>query len=894
MFGIYYTAPDDVRDLFASLVEEANGAINWAHLCLGELVARRFASTVLTTNFDQLVLAGLVRAGVLPVVCDGLDSLNRIAGSPRHPQLVELHGSRHTYLLRNSPEDVASVGGDPKAVTAIQTLLHHATTFVVVGYGGRENGVMDLLVEAGKVYQDKNLFWVTRASRPDDISDKAKEFMASSRNGGLMLGQDADEFFLELCKSLEIGSPRAISDPLATIDRWIIEAKHSSATHDDIRAAIDTASARLQRFRECSAQTSALDPLAESISKIREARLAGKSEEAFRLAEAELAKVEPLAPMNRELIEEAALAALDWGERSPDNAVLGKAIEHSRFLAEASQGDIEARVNWMIILGNALSKLGERESGTEKLGEAVAAKIYGSTDAVVAKLVAALGARGELRKAEDAGLERTAIIALAQRLHPERALDFDRAIIELEYAVTIALDVIARGERGTDAFVNGVLARVAELTRKGEFDEGAREVDAALVELGRCGAEEKVTGSRSRIVLLEAGIELDSLRRDAGAVARRVEAVAAVEAPGERPAWTGAFRERWDRYFEEGASKGVNFSLEIAIRLARRMLETALDADERGVAANLLSNALATLGQRESGTARLDEAVAAYREALKEWTRERVPLQWALTQNNLGNVLRALGERESGAARLEEAVAAFREALEERTRERVPLDWAMTQNNLGAALSTLGERESGTARLDEAVAAYREALKERTRERVPLQWAMTQTNLGTALFMLGERESGTARLEEAVAAYGETLKEWTRERVPLQWAGTQNNLGNALLRLGERESGQVESIRRLNEAVAAFRAALKEHTRQRVPPEWATTQNNLGEALRALGERESGQAESIRLLDKAVAAFRAALEEWTIEAAPYWHGVAQGNLARAQALLDARRKGGGK
>ena len=83
-----------------------------------------------------------------------------------------------------------------------------------------------------------------------------------------------------------------------------------------------------------------------------------------------------------------------------------------------------------------------------------------------------------------------------------------------------------------------------------------------------------------------------------------------------------------------------------------------------------------------------------------------------MTQNNLGNALRTLGERESGTARLEEAVAAFREALKEWTRERVPLDWAMTQNNLGDALQTLGERESGTARLDEAVAAYREALKD--------------------------------------------------------------------------------------------------------------------------------------------------------------------------------------
>jgi predicted component of type VI protein secretion system len=64
------------------------------------------------------------------------------------------------------------------------------------------------------------------------------------------------------------------------------------------------------------------------------------------------------------------------------------------------------------------------------------------------------------------------------------------------------------------------------------------------------------------------------------------------------------------------------------------------------------------------------------------------PLDWASTQNNLGNALRALGGRESGTARLEEALAAFRVALEERTRERVPLQWAGTQNNLGSALST--------------------------------------------------------------------------------------------------------------------------------------------------------------------------------------------------------------
>jgi tetratricopeptide (TPR) repeat protein len=225
------------------------------------------------------------------------------------------------------------------------------------------------------------------------------------------------------------------------------------------------------------------------------------------------------------------------------------------------------------------------------------------------------------------------------------------------------------------------------------------------------------------------------------------------------------------------------------------------------------ARALFQQGDEFGDNTALLSAIACYRR-LADWQPpDRVPLRWALTQNNLGVALSTLGERESGTARLEEAVATYREALKEYPRERVPLDWAMTQTNLGNALSTLGARESGTTRLEEAVAAYRDALKETTRERAPLQWATTQNNLGDALSRLGARESGTAQLEEAIVALREALKEYTRERVPLDWAMTQTNLGNALSTLGARESGTA----RLEEAVAAYRDALKEYTRERAP-----------------------------------------------------------------------------
>ena len=82
-----------------------------------------------------------------------------------------------------------------------------------------------------------------------------------------------------------------------------------------------------------------------------------------------------------------------------------------------------------------------------------------------------------------------------------------------------------------------------------------------------------------------------------------------------------------------------------------------------------------------------------------------------MTQNNLGNALATLGEQESGTGRLEEAVEAYREALKKRSRVGIPLQWAATELDLALRLKGLGRR-GGTARLEEAVKAYRAALQE--------------------------------------------------------------------------------------------------------------------------------------------------------------------------------------
>jgi tetratricopeptide (TPR) repeat protein len=353
---------------------------------------------------------------------------------------------------------------------------------------------------------------------------------------------------------------------------------------------------------------------------------------------------------------------------------------------------------------------------------------------------------------------------------------------------------------------------------------------------------------------------------------------------------------------------------------------------ERASALLVLGDSLSLLGREAQRSGPLHEAIAAYREALLYFSRDRYPLDWAMTQNNLGNALANLGLWESGTAHTKEAIAAYREALTVNTRERDRMDWARAQNNLGCALSTLGERESGVAYLEEAVFALRGSLTERTRERVPVSWALTQNNLGLALRSLGERQEGTASFEGAAAAFGEALKEYTRERAPRRWAETQGNVGVALARIAERTARTevlkqaIVAFRRvqevnlrdeapltwsrqrsnlgnalrslsllerndthLEEAVALQRQALSACPRELAPRQWAETQMNLGNALMAL----AGPQSRAEYVEHAIAAYRAALTELTDANAPQYAGYLRDSLQKAEALLQASRKKGG-
>ena len=190
-------------------------------------------------------------------------------------------------------------------------------------------------------------------------------------------------------------------------------------------------------------------------------------------------------------------------------------------------------------------------------------------------------------------------------------------------------------------------------------------------------------------------------------------------------------------------------------------------------------------------------------------------------------------------------------------------------------------RDIGLAAHDGAAAADAIlAMAETLHGASTADWRTLLIAEGDRLVEYGDQKGSNVHLVAAIAVRRAMLR---LAATPDEIGYDQNLLGNALQTLGAREGGTA----RLKEAVAAYRAALEEWTRDRVPMDWAATQNNLGAALSNLGARESGTAR----LKEAVAAYRAALEEYTRDRVPLDWAMTQNNLGIVLQALGARESG---
>ena len=190
-------------------------------------------------------------------------------------------------------------------------------------------------------------------------------------------------------------------------------------------------------------------------------------------------------------------------------------------------------------------------------------------------------------------------------------------------------------------------------------------------------------------------------------------------------------------------------------------------------------------------------AIELNERALRTWTKDAHPAEWATTQNNLGTAWRSLPTGDRG-ENIRNAITHFENALSVYTKDAHPAEWATAQNNLGNAWQNLptGDRVEN---IRNAIKHYDNALSVRTKDAHPADWATTQNNLGTAWAELAEQpdEDRCDLLRRAIAASRGALTVRTAEAMPHDHEMTKRNMEidiQAFLEAGCGTQADVDAI----------------------------------------------------------------------------------------------------
>ena len=206
--------------------------------------------------------------------------------------------------------------------------------------------------------------------------------------------------------------------------------------------------------------------------------------------------------------------------------------------------------------------------------------------------------------------------------------------------------------------------------------------------------------------------------------------------------------------------------------------------------------------------AEMTHSIELYQDALERLKPEQSELVGQL-YSNMGAVYSMLATYQDSVAFLNQAMAAYRQALPTSSLENDPLEYATLHNSLGSVYWKLSHYEQVQSHLHQAIAAYSEALSGYRPEAQPLDYAAVQNNLGITYWSLAKHEEPQSFLQQAIAAYSDALNYRTLEADPAACAITYNNLALAYWDLSKvSDLEPARKVQAQKNAVTAFEAAL--------------------------------------------------------------------------------------
>ena len=275
--------------------------------------------------------------------------------------------------------------------------------------------------------------------------------------------------------------------------------------------------------------------------------------------------------------------------------------------------------------------------------------------------------------------------------------------------------------------------------------------------------------------------------------------------------------------------------------------------------------------QGDASSQNLIITICAYEQVMRFLAPDSEQLPEIL--NDVGNLYWMLSRcqdiNEPGQQYLEQAIAAYQQALDRLDADTPAQSHAMIQNNLGSAYGDLARQGDTPQNLQKSIQAYQAALQYQPTDQETDRYAATQNNLGTAYWNLAQYEQPIDHLQRAIDAYNEALRYYDPAEEPLHFAMIQNNLGTAYWNLAQCDAkatgqGDEQLDTRpedfLQLAIGAYRVALIYRTQAIAPAAYAATQNNLGTAYWHLANQSSTSDDDyLDYLQLAIAAYREAI-----------------------------------
>ncbi len=204
-------APDERRDVIAYFVDKAK--INWAHVCIAQLMIGGYVDRILTTNFDPLVVRACALLGCYPAVYDF--GVSQVFDPERVSEkaVFYLHGQRSSFIQLNTEDECQQYGENLKPLFDD---AGRGRVWIVVGYSGENDPVFEQLVRVTRF--NRGLYWV--GYKEDGPREHVREkLLGEDKYAYFVRGHDADSFFIKLTQELDEFPPEFISKPFSHLDK---------------------------------------------------------------------------------------------------------------------------------------------------------------------------------------------------------------------------------------------------------------------------------------------------------------------------------------------------------------------------------------------------------------------------------------------------------------------------------------------------------------------------------------------------------------------------------------------------------------------------------------------------------------------------------------------------